>query len=192
MKSIKMLACAALVMAVPLTGTAIAQDQSAQSGGTMGPGMMNPGMMNPWMMNPGMMGPAMMGMMGMMGGAPGSAVCTAMAGHIEGRLAYVKTELKITDAQESLWNSYAAAARDSANTMLARCTTMMAQHSGSTASLPDRLDQNEQLMAAHLDALRVMNKTLKPLYVALDESQKKTADQLLRSPMGMMGPIGMM
>jgi hypothetical protein len=40
-----------------------------------------------------------------------------MGGHIDGRLGYIKAELKITDAQEALWNSYAAAARASANAM---------------------------------------------------------------------------
>jgi hypothetical protein len=121
-----------------------------------------------------------------MGGASWPAMCTAMAGHIEGRLAYVKAELKITEPQESLWNAYAAAARDSTSTMLARCTTMMSRHSGSTTSLPDRLDQNEQLMTAQLDAMRAMNRALKPLYASFTETQKQTADQLFWGPMGMM------
>jgi hypothetical protein len=180
MKAISMSAAVALVIATALMGTATAQNQPAQQGGT------NPGAM----MGPGMMGPGMMGYDGGAGmmhcGASGSAMCSAMAGHIDGRLAYVKAELKITDAQESLWNSYAAAARDSANTMVARCMTMMSRHSGSTVSLPDRLDQNEQLMAAQLDALRATNKALKPLYAALSESRKQTADQLFWGPMGMM------
>ncbi len=30
-----------------------------------------------------------------------------MAGHIEGRLAYLKAKLSITEAQEPLWKSYA-------------------------------------------------------------------------------------
>jgi hypothetical protein len=109
-----------------------------------------------------------------------------MAGHIEGRLAFVKAELKTTPAQEPLWNTYAAAARDSANTMLARCTTMMSQRGDASVGLPDRLDQNEQLMTAQLNALRAMNAALKPLYAALSDSQKKSADQLFWSPMGMM------
>ena len=62
----------------------------------------------------------------------------------------------------------------------------MSRHSGSTVSLPDRLDQHEQLMAAQLDAVRAMNKALKPLYAALNDDQKKTADQLFWGPMGMM------
>ena len=69
--------------------------------------------------------------------------------------------------------------------MIARCTTMMGKR-GSQANLPDRLDQNERLMAAHLDAVRAMDKALKPLYAALSDSQKKAADQLFWGPMGMM------
>jgi predicted lipid-binding transport protein (Tim44 family) len=167
MKSIRMSAAAALVIATAMIATA--NSQSAAQQGAANPG----GMMG--MMGPGMMSPGMMGMMGpgMMAGASGSAMCIAMAGHIDGRLAYLKAELKITEAQEQLWNTYAAATRDNTNTMLARCTTMMSRHNGSTVSLPDRLDQNEQLMAAHLDAMRAMNKAIKPLYAALSDDQRK-------------------
>ena len=178
MKSIKMSAAAVLVMAAAMFGHANAQDQSQQQ---------EP--WNGWMM--------MMGPRGMMGyGGPGSwmmgqggfsqAMCNLMANHIEGRLAYIKAELKIAETQESLWNTYAAAARDNANAMRAHCTAMMSNRSGSAASLPDRLEQHEQLMAAQLDAVRAMNKTLKPLYAVLNDSQKQTADQLFWGPMGMM------
>jgi hypothetical protein len=179
MKSSKMSAAAALVMATTMVAAANAQDQSQQQ--------------DPW--NGWMMGG--WGHRGIMGyGGPGSwmmgrgdfsqAMCDVMANHIEGRLAYIKAELKITEPQESLWNAYAAAARDNANAMRAHCSTMMSRHSGSTVSLPDRLDQHEQLMAAQLDAVRAMNKALKPLYAALNDDQKKTADQLFWGPMGMM------
>ena len=138
--------------------------------GFMGPGMMGNGAMGPWMMG---------------GSGSAEATCNAMASHIEGRLAYVKAELKVTDAQEPLWNAYAVAARDNAKTMIARCTTMTGKRD-SQLSLPDRLDKNEQLMAAHLDAVRAMDKALKPLYSALSDAQKKSADQLFWGPMGMM------
>jgi len=113
-------------------------------------------------------------------------MCNAMASHIEGRLAYIKAELKITEAQGSLWNAYATAARDNANRMATHCTTMMSERGASTVSLPDRLDQHEQFMAAQLDVVRAMNKTLKPLYESLNDGQKKAADQLFWGPMGMM------
>ena len=52
-------------------------------------------------------------------------MCARMAGHLDGRLAYLKAELKITETQGPLWKAYADAARDNANGMNARCTTMM-------------------------------------------------------------------
>jgi hypothetical protein len=176
MKTLKMVAAAALVMATTIVGAANAQDQSQQQDawngwmmGAWGRGMMGYGGPGSWMMGQGDVTQAM---------------CNVMANHVEGRLAYIKAELKITEAQESPWNAYAAAARDNANAMRAHCTTMMSRRSG--LSLPDRLDQHEQLMAAQLDAIRAMNKALKPLYVALSENQKKAADQLFWGPMGMM------
>ena len=83
-------------------------------------GMMGYGGMGPGMMYQGGMGPGMMGQ-----GGFGPGMCAAMASHVDGRLAYLKAELKITDAQEPLWKAYAAASRDNAQGMQARCTAMM-------------------------------------------------------------------
>jgi hypothetical protein len=136
-----------------------------------GPGMMSQGGMGPWMMGQGGFGPAM---------------CAMMAGHVDGRLAYLKAELKITDAQEPLWKTYAATARDNAQAMLAHCTAAMNSSGKAGLSLPDRMDWHEQFMSKQLDALRATNKTLKPLYDALSDDQKKIADQMFWGPMGMM------
>ena len=127
--------------------------------GFMGPGMMGFGAMGPWMMRG--------------SGSSAEAMCSAMASHIEGRLAYVKAELKVTDAQEPLWNALPVA-----RPLMGKCDSQV--------SLPDGLDQNEQLMAAQLDALPTMNKALKPLYASLSDDQKKAANQLFWGPMGMM------
>ena len=178
MKSIKISAAAALVIATAMIGTASAQNQQ-NPGGMMGrPGMMGPGMMGPGMMGYDGSGPGMMHW--------GPAMCSAMASHLEGRLAYTKAELKITEAQESLWNTYAAAARENTKTMVGHCTVIMSQRDKSTVSLPERLEEHELLLGAQLDAIRAMNKALKPLYAALSDDQKKTADQLFWGPMGMM------
>ena len=58
-----------------------------------------------------------MGMMRMMGqdGIGGMPMMAAMTGHVEGQLAFLKTELKITDAQLPLWNKVADAIRANAN-----------------------------------------------------------------------------
>ena len=50
----------------------------------------------------------------------------------------------------------------------------------------NRMAWHEQFMSARLDALRATNKALKPLYDALSDDQKKTADQMFWGPMGMM------
>lgn len=162
-----MFAIAAAFAVAAAAGSAAAQDQARSPGpttGTPGPGMMGPGMMAPH----------------------GPGMCQAMAGHVDGRLAYLKTELKITGAQEPLWQAYVAAARDGANTMLAQCTAMMSEHGTDETRLPDRLDRHEAMMAAQLDSVRAMNRTLKPLYAALSDGQKQTADELFWGPMGAM------
>ena len=113
-------------------------------------------------------------------------MCGRMTAHIEGRLAFLKAELNITPEQEALWKDYANAVRDNAKTMSGRCTSLMGDSGASEKSLPDRLDAQEQFVAARLDALRATNKALKPLYQALSDAQKKLADQLIRSSTGMM------
>jgi hypothetical protein len=59
---------------------------------------------------------------------------------------------------------------------------------GSTqaAMLRDRLAAWEKMMTAHLEALRKFKTAVDPLYAALSAEQKKTADELLIGPMGMM------
>lgn len=185
MKPFATLAFAAALSAVTGTlGTALAQPASPQGAPWAGRGyMMGPGTWGPGGMmgnGYGYMGP------GMMGWGDRSAMCTAMADHVAGRLAYTKAELKITEAQEALWKAYAEAAQQSAQVMATRCATIMGRSASNAAELPQRLDENEQLMAAQLEALRAVNKALKPLYTALNDAQKQAANQLFWGPMGMM------
>ena len=124
----------------------------------------------------------MMGMMQMMMGS--------MADHVEGRIAFLKTELKITDAQQPLWNAVGDAMRANAKDMAAMMPMMQSvmQPSG---TLPEKLAGREKAMTAHLEALRKLKSVVDPLYAALSDEQKKTADQLMVGPMGIMG-MGMM
>jgi hypothetical protein len=130
---------------------------------------------------PGMGGMPMMGMMRMMMGQEGMGGMAMMAGHVEGRVAFLKTELKITPAQEPLWNGVADAIRANAKSMAAMSGGM-----SQAEALPDKLARREKMMTAHLEALRRFRAAVDPLYAALDPDQKKTADQLLSGPMGMM------
>lgn len=179
MKAIKTSMLAVALLAIAATGSARAQQDSQQSQPDSG------SMMNQQPGSGSMMGRhGMMGGMGM-GGGP-AAMCGRMTSHVEGRIAFLKAELKITPEQEALWNDYANAVRDNAKAMGSRCTALMGDSGASQKSLPDRLDAQEQFVAARLDSLRATNKALKPLYQALSDEQKKLADQLIRSSTGMM------
>ena len=112
-----------------------------------------------------------------------------MAGHTEGRIAFLKAELKITDAQQPLWSAVADAIRANAKDMAAMPAGMGMM--GGSANLPDRLATHEKAMAAHLDGLRKLRTAFDPLYASLSADQKKTADSLMIGPMGVMG-MGMM
>jgi hypothetical protein len=133
-------------------------------------------------------GMPMMGMMRMMMGEEGMGgmrMMAAMTRHVEGRLAFLKTELKITDAQLPLWNKFADAVRDDAKTMGGMMQGGM-MGAAQRASLPDRLAMREKMMTERLEVLRRFKAAVDPLYAALSDEQKKTADELLIGPMGMM------
>ena len=121
-------------------------------------------------------GMPMLRMMGQ-GGMP------MMAKHIEGRLAFLKTELKITDAQLPLWNAFAQAMRDD-STVQAMPHPMMEMNKATT--LPDKIAARETMLTARLEALRKLKAAADPLYAALTVDQKKTADDIMLGPMGMM------
>jgi hypothetical protein len=132
-------------------------------------------------------GMPMMGMMQIMMGEDRMSsmpMMAAMAGHVEGRLAFLKTELKITDAQLPLWNAVADAIRANAKAMGAMGEGMMGSTQAST--LPDKLATREKILTGRLEALRKLKAAVDPLYPAFSDEQKKTADELLMSPMGMM------
>lgn len=121
----------------------------------------------------------MMGMMQMMG--PNGM--RMMAEHVEGRIAFLKAELKITAAQLPQWNALADAMRDNAKAMQGMMGPMMGM--GQDGTLPDRLAASEKQLTARLGAIRKLKAAADPLYTALSGEQKKTADEIMVSPMGM-------
>lgn len=130
-------------------------------------------------------GMPMMGMMCSMmrGGGMGSMPMGGMpmmADRTEGRIAFLKAEIKITDAQLPLWNALADAIRANAKAGMGMMDNM------SQGSLTERMAAREKNLAAQAEALRKFKSAVDPLYAALNDEQKKTADELLMSPMGMM------
>jgi hypothetical protein len=160
----------------PNADTAVAQaptPPAAPQAGRMGAGMMGQAQM----------GAGMMPMMNMMMGAQ------AGDDHFEGRLAFIKAELKITDAQAQPWNAFADAVRSNIGSMAEMRKSMMGGE-GAPSTLPERLAREDKMVTAHLAALRKTEDAVAQLYVVLTDEQKKTADTIVVGPMGI--PMGMM
>jgi LTXXQ motif family protein len=184
---IKQKVCASLVVALALMAApAFAQQQDHEQHHPAGspPAAAAPNSGMPGGAMAGADGMPMMGMMRMMMGQDGMGGMQMMAGHVEGRLAFLKTELKITDTQLPLWNAVADAIRANAKGMGAMSDGMMG--SSQTATLPEKLALREKMMTAHLEALHRLKAAVDPLYAVLSDEQKKTADELLMGPVGMM------
>lgn len=159
------------------------------------PGMMGQGMMG----GPqGMMGGnmPMANMMQMMGHSGANAGCAGMSGmatvdRVEGRIAFLRAELKITDAQTAVWNAFADALRSNAQNLGEVRSSMMGQQGGATPTLVDRLTLQEKWLASRLEGTRAIKSALTNLVGTLSDDQKKTADELLAPHMGM-GVMAMM
>jgi hypothetical protein len=106
------------------------------------------------------------------------------AAHLDGRLAYIKAELKIKPAQEGAWTDFAAAFRKSATILDESRPGKPGERQG-PMPIPARLDRAEQRLTAHLDALKTVKGPASKLYDSLDDSQKKAADELVLGPMAM-------
>ena len=134
----------------------------------------------------GMMSGNMKQMMSMMRNmmAMMSAESGMMASHVEGRIASLKSELKITEAQSAQWNRFAEALRATAKSMNGMHEKMMQAQGAGT--LPARLEAQGAMLSAHLASLKALKEALDPLYASFSDDQKKRADGLIIGPMGMM------
>jgi hypothetical protein len=169
---------AAAVTITAITFTAIPLGLSFRADAQpYGPGMMGgygPGMMQGY--GPGMMGgygPGMMGgcpMMGMTSG--GQALSFA-----EGRIAFLKAELGITDAQKTEWDAYAETIRRNLQSMQGMWQTMKTAFEAKTPG--DRLDAHITAMDSRLTTLKEIKPALMKLYAALSPEQKQKADEVL-------------
>ena len=139
------------------------------------------------MMGPGMMdGDSSMGrgrMMGMMGGCPMMGMGMGRHGMMmdsvpmmEGRLAYLKADLEITDAQASAWDGYANAVRTGRATMEGVHRDMM--ESKKSAAL-ERMDALIKAMDSKVESLKALKPATEALYAVLTDGQKEKADQVL-------------
>jgi uncharacterized small protein (DUF1192 family) len=141
----------------------------------------------------GMMGRAgLMGgcpMMGeMMGGQRGMKMDQGMMMHsvpmMEARLAYIKADLEITEAEMPAWNAYADAVRARhAKMEQVRGDMMKAKDSGNALQ---RMDARIKFLETLVDSLKASKPAVEALYAALTDEQKKKADDLFGASCSMM------
>jgi hypothetical protein len=104
--------------------------------------------------------------------------------HVEGRIAFLKAELQITDAQMPAWTAFAETMRTDAAAMKAAQGEMM--KAGMPATMPDRMALRHKMMSARLAMMDRSEAGVKALYPALSPDQRKAFDQMMSGPMGMM------
>ena len=136
------------------------------------------------------MGPMMDGGMGQMMGAmqsgQGGSAMMPFA-HTEGRIAFIKAELAVTDAQTPQWNAFADALRASSKSMRETTANMATAQPEKPWTAADRTGAMVQMMTARLEGMKAIAAAEKALYAVLSDAQKETADDLLGGPMMGMG-----
>ena len=110
-----------------------------------------------------------------------------MITHSEGVFAFLKTEIGITDAQNTVWNAYTA-----------QLKPLIKQHQDKMQMTPDagakprnwieRLTDSEAILSEHLETMKKIRPAATALYAALTPEQKQKADALM--PL-MPGAVGM-
>jgi len=200
---------AAKPMGAPKAETGKADEHAGHHGGGMGAGGMG-GM-------GGMMGGMGGGMSGMShgggagggmdhggGGGMGGMMKHMMCGfteHLEGRLAYLKAELKLTGEQASAWNAFAEGWRAAAQKAAAKCAATDERMDHSKPQVLNKLSMMENHMVDHLDIVRAQKAAIEPFFTTLSDEQKKIASETMTSIMkvgmsmgggsgGMMGGMG--
>ena len=119
----------------------------------------------------------------------------AMIDHIDGRVAFLRAELKITEQQATAWGDVENALRANAR-LLKEAHSATAETASSQATLERRLDVQTRLLSARLEGAQAISTALSGLYRALSPEQQKLADELIGAQLGLwsggMVPMGMM
>lgn len=110
---------------------------------------------------------------------------------VEARLAYVRTALKITDAQQAQWDAYAGVVRKQAKEADVRTQERRAKMAANTErkrpTAIERLERRQAFMAAASTRIGERLTVQKPLYAALSPEQQQIADKVFASRGGKHG-----
>ena len=96
---------------------------------------------------------------------------------VDGRIAFLKAELKITPAQESQWQQVATAMRDNANALDQAISNARTQRG--TMDAVQRLTMREQFAKVRAENDARLLTAFKPLYASLSPEQQQAANDLV-------------
>lgn len=118
----------------------------------------------------------------------------------EGRIAMAKTALKLTDAQQKLWDPLEQQMRQGFAERTKRREEMRKlfqerraaadkarqdkQQPPAPPSMADRLDRMSQMASERADRLKAFNTAFKPFYASLSDEQKAVAEIVLKEMRG--------
>ncbi|HUO44784.1 MAG TPA: Spy/CpxP family protein refolding chaperone [Burkholderiales bacterium] len=111
---------------------------------------------------------------------------------IEAKLAYLKTALRITPAQQPQWDAFANAMRAQAREQDKRIQEWRAQRDQNDGergrpTAVERLERRERFYSVALDDLKQRIAVEKPLYAALTPEQQQIADEVFAAHGGHRG-----
>ena len=107
-------------------------------------------------------------------GMPGGMETTgSSAARLEGRIAFLRTELRITGAQTPTWDGFATALRSGREHLDAARTAL--QDSGTNIDPLARLESYESHLRARTEAIHATRMAFSTLFAQLDDAQKRMA-----------------
>jgi hypothetical protein len=109
-------------------------------------------------------------------GLKAAAGTSAKTDRVEARIKELYTKLKITPAQQELWNNVAQAMRDNAKTMEDLIKARV-EKEGTMTAVED-LQSYGEIAQAHADGIKTFIPIFEPLYASMSDAQKKDADRL--------------
>lgn len=119
---------------------------------------------------------------GMMGGDMQPVMGMMHLDHIEGRIAFLKAELGITDAQKPQWDAFADALRAQADKLKLERAQMMRQRA--PKNWPDLLGREQHTLLMRVEILNEIEGSARAFYAALSPDQQKKANELMPHAVG--------
>ena len=120
--------------------------------------------------------PTAPGSMDMKGNAGGGMMGGMPLKHVEGRLAFLKTELKSMPAQEPQWTKFAGTVCSTAKNAQGAMPPIMKGGAPAATAL-DLLGRYEKTLSSRLETVRALKGAFDPLYSSFSDDQKKVGRQ---------------